>query len=42
MDSDGHVVIHNAIYRCAGDREAAAPYLDDAPQPKSDAVNTKS
>jgi len=30
VDSDGGVVIHNAIYRCAGDRETPPPNVEDA------------
>ncbi|HTQ04335.1 MAG TPA: hypothetical protein VMI54_10780 [Polyangiaceae bacterium] len=29
VDSDGNVNVKNAIYRCAGHRESAAPYIDD-------------
>jgi hypothetical protein len=38
---DGQVVIRKAIYRCAGNREAAAPFLDDDPAPPSSAMNTR-
>jgi len=38
---DGSVVVKNAIYRCAGDRESAAPYLDDAAMIGGDAIHTQ-
>ncbi len=39
--SDGHVVVHDAIYHCAGNRESASPYLDKAAMVASDAINTQ-
>jgi hypothetical protein len=33
--SDGSVIVKNAIYRCAGNREAAAPNVEDAGNPGS-------
>jgi hypothetical protein len=30
---DGRVTVHNAIYRCAGDRESPAPNVEDAGNP---------
>lgn len=39
--SDGHVVIHNATYRCAGDREAPATYVDSAAMIPGDAIHTQ-
>ncbi len=37
----GQVVIKNAVYRCAGDREAVSPIVEDAPYIASDAVHTQ-
>ncbi|MGH7272417.1 MAG: hypothetical protein ACREJ3_18465, partial [Polyangiaceae bacterium] len=37
---DGTVAIHNAIYRCAGDREAPVPQIDDGPRTQSTYAQT--
>ena len=39
--SDGHVVVHNGTYRCAGDREGPAPYLDSAAMTRRRRLTTK-
>jgi hypothetical protein len=39
--ANGQVVVHNAIYRCAGDRESALPYSDNEPMIQSDAIHTQ-
>ena len=41
VGSDGHVVVHNAIYRCAGDREAPATVLDNATTIQGDAIHAE-
>jgi hypothetical protein len=41
IGADGQVVVHNAIYRCAGTRETEAPYVDDAAAVQSDAIHTE-
>lgn len=38
---DGQVVVHNAIYRCAGDREAPAPSIDNGTPVISSAITTQ-
>jgi hypothetical protein len=38
--SDGHVVIHNATYRCAGNRETATPKIDNGPDPNGSGIHT--
>lgn len=39
-DANGAVTIRNAIYRCAGDRQAPAPLLDGAPLRQGTAIRT--
>jgi hypothetical protein len=39
--SDGHVVVHNGTYRCSGDRESPAPYIDSAAMVGGDAIHTQ-
>lgn len=39
--SSGAVVVHNGTYRCAGNREAAPTYIDDAPMPPSAAIHAQ-
>jgi hypothetical protein len=41
VGQDGSVVIHDAIYRCAGDRESAPAIVDSSPSIQSDAINTQ-
>jgi hypothetical protein len=41
VGSDGQVVIKNAIYRCAGNREAPAPTVDDGPEAEGSWVTTR-
>jgi hypothetical protein len=40
VDASGNVVVKNAIYRCAGDREAPEPMIDDGPDIQSNAIRT--
>jgi hypothetical protein len=40
VDASGNVVVKNAVYHCAGDREAPAPMVDDGPDEQSNAVRT--
>lgn len=40
VDGSGNVVVKNAIYRCAGDREAPDAVADDAPDVQSNAIRT--
>jgi len=37
----GAVVVHNATYRCAGDRESPPPMLDSGPDIAGDAIRTQ-
>jgi hypothetical protein len=39
--ADGHVVVHNGIYRCAGNRESPVPVIDKAQYIPSDGLNTQ-
>jgi hypothetical protein len=39
--SDGHVVIQNAIYRCAGTRETPAPTVDNGTAVPGSAIHTQ-
>jgi hypothetical protein len=39
--SDGHVVVKNATYRCAGDRESPAPEIDNGPSIASCGIRTE-
>jgi hypothetical protein len=40
VGADGKVVVKNAIYRCAGNREAPAPTVDDGPESEGSWVTT--
>jgi hypothetical protein len=40
FDDSGHVTVQNATYRCAGDRQAPAQTLDNAPLVKSGYMKT--
>ncbi|MEO8904995.1 MAG: hypothetical protein ABI488_21345 [Polyangiaceae bacterium] len=39
--ADGAVIVHNATYRCAGDREAPPTMVDDGPEIASDAIRAQ-
>jgi hypothetical protein len=41
VTSDGHVVVKQAIYHCAGDRETPPPIIDSAPMTQGDLVQTQ-
>jgi hypothetical protein len=41
VGAGGAVVVHNATYRCAGDREAPAAYADAEPQIGGEAIHTQ-
>jgi hypothetical protein len=41
VTSDGHVVIKNGTYRCAGNRETPTPAVDNGPVPSGSGITTK-
>jgi hypothetical protein len=41
LGADGKVVVKNAIYRCAGNREAPAPTVDDGPEVEGSWMTTR-
>lgn len=41
VGADGKVVVKNAIYRCAGNREAPAPTVDDGPEVEGSWMTTR-